>query len=122
MSETAEPYAYRDEVAELLASFTADVSGNLTPAIRHAIRALGVSIAVSLGALAHPAFKAALRAPFSDTNLEQKVRANAAPFMDAALVDRVVSALASFERVERVSTFTSLLAFDSTAVPKRAAA
>jgi hypothetical protein len=42
--------------------------------------------------------------------------------MDAALVDRVVSALASFERVERVSTFTSLLAFDSTAVPKRAAA
>ncbi len=62
MSETAEPYAYRDEVAELLASFTADVSGDLTPAIRHAAkRALGDSIAVSLGALAHPAFKAALR-------------------------------------------------------------
>ena len=38
MSETAEPYAYRDEVAELLASFTADVSGDLTPAIRHAAK------------------------------------------------------------------------------------
>ena len=62
MSETTEPYAYRDDVAELLASYTADVSGNLTPAIQHAAkRALGDSIAVSLGALAHPAFKAALR-------------------------------------------------------------
>ena len=62
------------------------------------------------------------RAPFSDADLEQKVRANGAPFMDAALVDRVVAALASFERVERVSTFTSLLAFDSAAAAKRAAA
>ena len=62
------------------------------------------------------------RAPFSDADLEQKVRANAAPFMDAALVDRIVAALAAFERVDRVSTFTSLLAFDSTAAAKRAAA
>ena len=62
MSETTETYTYRDEVAELLASFTADVSGDLTPTIRHAAkRALGDSIAVSLGALAHPAFQAALR-------------------------------------------------------------
>jgi len=62
MSKTAETYVYRDEVAELLASFTTNVSGELTPAIRRAAkRALGDSIAVSLGALAHPAFKAALR-------------------------------------------------------------
>jgi 2-methylcitrate dehydratase len=62
MSKTAETYAYRDDVAELLASFTTNVSGELTPATRRAAkRALGDSIAVSLGALAHPAFKAALR-------------------------------------------------------------
>lgn len=62
MSKTAETQVYRDEVAELLAAFTTDVSGELTPAIRRAAkRALGDSIAVSLGALAHPAFTAALR-------------------------------------------------------------
>jgi 2-methylcitrate dehydratase len=62
MSKTAEAYVYRDEVAELLASFTTNVSGELTPAVRRAAkRALGDSVAVSLGALAHPAFKAALR-------------------------------------------------------------
>jgi 2-methylcitrate dehydratase len=62
MSKTAEAYAYRDEAAELLAFFTANVSGELAPDIRRAAkRALGDSIAVSLGALAHPAFAAASR-------------------------------------------------------------
>jgi 2-methylcitrate dehydratase len=58
----AATYAYDDGVADLLAAFTAGVSGELTPAIQHAAkRALADSVAVSLGALAHPAFKAAVR-------------------------------------------------------------
>jgi 2-methylcitrate dehydratase len=62
MLTTPDTYAYRDDVAELLASFTAGVSGTLTPPIQRAAkRALADSIAVSLGALAHPAFKAAVR-------------------------------------------------------------
>jgi 2-methylcitrate dehydratase len=62
MLTTPDTYAYRDDVAELLASFTAGVSGTLSPPIRRAAkRALADSIAVSLGALAHPAFKAAVR-------------------------------------------------------------
>jgi len=62
MSKPAEKYVYRDDVAELLGFFTANVSGELTPAIqRTAKRALGDSIAVSLGALGHPASNAALR-------------------------------------------------------------
>lgn len=62
MSRTAEGYVYRDDVAELLGSFTANVSSELTPAIQRAAkRALGDSIAVSLGALGHPASNAALR-------------------------------------------------------------
>jgi 2-methylcitrate dehydratase len=62
MSKEAEKYVYRDDVAELLGSFTANVSGELTPAIQRAAkRALGDSLAVSLGALGHPASNAALR-------------------------------------------------------------
>lgn len=62
------------------------------------------------------------KAPFSDTDLEQKVRANAALFAEPALVDRIVAALRTFEQVDHVAEFTSLLAFDSEAVSKRAAA
>lgn len=62
MSKPAEKYVYRDDVAELLGVFAANVSGELTPAIQRAAkRALGDSIAVSLGALGHPASNAALR-------------------------------------------------------------
>jgi 2-methylcitrate dehydratase len=57
-----EPYAYRDEIAELLAAFTAHSPGIADERIRHAAkRALGDSIAVSLGALEHPASQAARR-------------------------------------------------------------
>ena len=62
------------------------------------------------------------KAPFSDADLEQKVRANAAPFMDAARVDRIVAALATIEQVDHVGAFTSLLAFDAEVAPDRAAA
>jgi 2-methylcitrate dehydratase len=62
MFKPAEKYVYHDDVAELLGFFTANVSGELTPAIQRAAkRALGDSIAVSLGALGHPASNAALR-------------------------------------------------------------
>jgi 2-methylcitrate dehydratase len=61
-TEAATNYAYDDQVADLLAAFTVGVSGELTTANQHAAkRALADSIAVSLGALAHPAFKAAVR-------------------------------------------------------------
>lgn len=57
---TADDIIYRDEVAELLAKFTATVSGDLSDATRAAAkRALSDSIAVALGALDHPASHAA---------------------------------------------------------------
>ncbi|MEJ1158998.1 MmgE/PrpD family protein [Prosthecomicrobium sp. N25] len=53
---------YRDEIAEHLAAFTVGVSGSLSPEITGAAkRVLGDSIAVSLGALDHPAARAARR-------------------------------------------------------------
>ncbi len=49
-------YEYRDDVAELLAEFTVNVSGQLSTETRHAAkRALSDSVAVALGALDHPA-------------------------------------------------------------------
>jgi 2-methylcitrate dehydratase len=84
-----------------------------------------VEIETSDGKIVHGAakpFPGHPKAPFSDADLEQKVRANAAPFMDTALADRIVGALASIERCDHVGTFTSLLAFDSQAAPKSVAA
>jgi len=53
---TAETFNYRDEVAERLADFTVNVSGDLDEAARSAAkRALSDSIAVALGALDHQA-------------------------------------------------------------------
>ena len=53
---TAEIPNYRDEVAELLADFTVNVSGELDDETRHAAkRALSDSVAVALGALDHRA-------------------------------------------------------------------
>jgi 2-methylcitrate dehydratase len=53
---TAENINYRDEVAELLADFTVNVSGELDEGTRHAAkRALSDSVAVALGALDHNA-------------------------------------------------------------------
>ncbi len=53
---TADVYEYRDEVADLLAEFTVNVSGTLDDELRRsAKRALGDSVAVALGALDHPA-------------------------------------------------------------------
>ena len=55
MSTNSAP-EYRDEVAELLADFTVNVSGDIDEKIRHASkRALSDSVAVALGALDHPA-------------------------------------------------------------------
>ena len=65
---TAEVPQYRDEVAELLADFTVNVSGKLDEATRHAAkRALSDSVAVALGALDHPASHIARKfaAPFA---------------------------------------------------------
>lgn len=53
---TEQKLEYRDEVAELLARFTATVSDKLSEKTRHAAkRALSDSVAVALGALDHPA-------------------------------------------------------------------
>ncbi|QMV03473.1 MmgE/PrpD family protein [Devosia sp. D6-9] len=53
---TANKFTYRDEVAERLADFTVNVSGDLDADIRHAAkRALSDSVAVALGALDHQA-------------------------------------------------------------------
>lgn len=53
---SAENIIYRDDVAELLASFTVGVSDKLSRDTQHAAkRALSNSIAVALGALDHPA-------------------------------------------------------------------
>jgi 2-methylcitrate dehydratase len=61
MSKT-ENGANHDEVAALLASFTVGASETLSEEARHAAkRVLGDSMAVSLGALAHPAAQAARR-------------------------------------------------------------
>lgn len=65
---TAETLNYRDEVAELLADFSVNVSGGLDDATRHAAkRALSDSVAVALGALDHPASHIARKfaAPFA---------------------------------------------------------
>lgn len=49
-------YEYRDQVAELLASYTVKANGTLDEPTRHATkRALSDSVAVALGALDHPA-------------------------------------------------------------------
>lgn len=50
------PYEYHDEVAELLANYTVNVSGDLgADTLAAAKRALNDSLAVALGAFAHPA-------------------------------------------------------------------
>ena len=62
MRDTSNMNIYRDEIAELLASFATGVSGGLTQSANHAAkRVLADSIAVALGALNHPASAAARR-------------------------------------------------------------
>ena len=62
------------------------------------------------------------KAPFSDAQLEQKLRANAEPVAGKTVTDRIVEGLSTIERMDSVAAFTSLLAFDSEAAPKSAAA
>ncbi|MBF9033920.1 MmgE/PrpD family protein [Rhodobacterales bacterium HKCCE2091] len=67
MSTAATP-EYRDEIADLLAEFTVNVSGDIDAETRHAAkRALSDSVAVALGALDHPASHIARKfaAPFA---------------------------------------------------------
>jgi 2-methylcitrate dehydratase len=68
---TVNTVEYRDEIAELLADFTANVSGDIDSNIREAAkRALSDSVAVGLGALDHPASHIARKfaAPFATPN------------------------------------------------------
>ena len=62
------------------------------------------------------------KAPFSDAQLEQKLRANAEPVAGKTVTDRIVEGLSTIERMDRVDAFTSLLAFGSGAAQKSAAA
>jgi 2-methylcitrate dehydratase len=62
------------------------------------------------------------KAPFSDAQLEQKVRSNAEPVAGKVVTEQIVDALGTFERIDNVAAFTSLLAFDSAAAQKSAAA
>jgi 2-methylcitrate dehydratase len=55
------------------------------------------------------------RAPLSDTELEQKIRANAEPFAGAALTGSIVAALHGIGRAEHVRKLTALLAFERNA-------
>lgn len=68
---TASKFTYRDEVAERLADFTVNVSGDLSPEmISSAKRALSDSVAVALGALDHQASHIARKfaGPFTRTD------------------------------------------------------
>jgi 2-methylcitrate dehydratase len=52
------------------------------------------------------------KAPLSDAELEQKMRANAEPFAGAAHTGSIVQALRGINELEHVSKFTALLAFE----------
>ncbi|WP_028032116.1 MmgE/PrpD family protein [Chelativorans sp. J32] len=91
----AETITYRDEVAELLADFTVNVSGELDENTRHAAkRALSDSVAVALGALDHPAshiarkFAAQFATPNGDVIWGTSMRANPdlAAFVNGSLL------------------------------------
>ena len=92
---TAQTNKYRDEVAELLADFTANVSGQIDNDTRHAAkRALSDSVAVALGALDHPAshiarkFAAPFATPAGDVIWGTSMRANPdlAAFVNGSLL------------------------------------
>ncbi|MGQ7791195.1 MmgE/PrpD family protein [Faunimonas sp. B44] len=87
--------SYRDEVAELLADFTVNVSGELDAETRHAAkRALSDSVAVALGALDHHAshiarsFAAQFTTPNGATIWGTSMRANPdlATFVNGSLL------------------------------------
>ena len=90
-----ETYRYTDEVAELLADFTVNVSGQLSAKTRHAAkRALSDSVAVALGALDHPAshiarrFAAQFATPTGDVLWGTSIRTNPdlAAFVNGSLL------------------------------------
>jgi 2-methylcitrate dehydratase len=61
------------------------------------------------------------KAPFSDADLEEKIRVNAEPYAGAALTKAIVDMLFAFERLSDVRKFTALLSFDGDAALKRLA-
>jgi 2-methylcitrate dehydratase len=84
-----------------------------------------VEIETADGTVVHGAakpFPGHPKAPLSDAELEQKMRANAERFAGAALTGSIVTALREIEQAEHVRALTALLAFDRAAAGKSVAA
>jgi len=62
------------------------------------------------------------KAPFSDTDIVQKVTQNALPFAGKEVTDRIIDALVNFESFASIKEFTEILAFDWAASKQEKAA
>lgn len=62
------------------------------------------------------------KAPFTDAEIAEKVSVNALPFFGKEVTDKVIAALASFERLKSVREFTEILAIELKAGKVSAAA